>query len=269
MQGTIICIQDPNLDEPRMITRITPLNSGGFAVQVPYHQANHGFLMKQIRDYGKIGLSHHPMNEETTFVVTARAKMSFHPSGLVHFSGPGIHSGIDPDTGAIRGIGVMGNPMSHPVSSGPTFGIVAWGLHEFEVARPKKSRKLMTFGSGEYYYDGCTPAECNGYHIEAFVFTNAMWPRVAPTQPDPTMRFYHPGFTGPRRWHQLRVIPLVGQNNFLGVMVSRMNTRFPWPSGYTMNGPSEYGRGNIKLGIAAMYPADSKFTGLESMDHKD
>lgn len=84
--------------------------------------------------------------------------MSFHPDGFVQFSGENaarILSGRDTG-GEPKGLGVMFNPLFNPIRSGPTFGVSAWGLEEFDELEPSRDH-VITFSQEEMYFRGCVP----------------------------------------------------------------------------------------------------------------
>jgi hypothetical protein len=124
---TTVAVRDA-LGVNRKIAKIIHHSEGGFAVMVPYHKARSGTLLKIPLDYDLKGASWVPFGECVGYSANDRVKLSFHPDGFVQFSGENpskILSGRDPDTGQPRGLGLMSNPLSHPVRSGPTFGISA------------------------------------------------------------------------------------------------------------------------------------------------
>ena len=114
----------------RKITKVIPYSDGGFAVHVPYHKAQIGWLLKMPVDYKILGTTTIPVSECAEYSAGDRVKLSYHPSGFVQFSGEGpgkITSGLDPSTGEAKGLGIKTNPLSSPIMTGPTFGITAWG----------------------------------------------------------------------------------------------------------------------------------------------
>src|SRR5438876_650953 len=164
-----IAVQDGN-GIARKITKVVPHSDGGFSVVVPYHKAQSGWLFKLQVDYEILGESTFPISKE--YSADDRVKLTYHPSGFVQFSGekPGkIVSGLDPSTGKPKGLGILSNPLSSPIQTGPTFGIVAWGLSDFE-SLAKDSDDVLTFRAEETYFRGCSPGTENGIHIEGFVF---------------------------------------------------------------------------------------------------
>ena len=67
------------------------------------------------------------------FKSNAKIKLSIHQSGFTQFSGSGVISGINQKTGEIKGLGLQSKPLSTPINTGPTFGIVLWGLEHFRA----------------------------------------------------------------------------------------------------------------------------------------
>jgi hypothetical protein len=262
---TTVAIQDAS-GVNRKIAKIIHHSEGGFAVMVPYHKARTGILLKIPLDYDVKGASWVPLEECIGYSCDDRVKLSFHPDGFVQFSGenPGkILSGRDPDTGQPRGLGLMSNPLLHPIRSGPTFGISAWGLEEFEELEPTRD-DVVFFSQDEMYFRGCLPGTSNGVHVEAFVLEPRYWSGVRGKLSEMKLSLCVGMFEATGTALDLKVIPLEHSNGFIGVMASHAHYSFPEESGFVLSGPSESVKGSRKNSLMAVYPASlrEKIQGL-------
>jgi hypothetical protein len=134
----------------RKLTKIVPygLPDGGFAVMVPSHKANEGLLSKaQVFDsvFARSLILPAPSVIEL-YSVSSKIKLSFHSDGATQFSSMDgrIISGKDPTTGEFKGLGIQARPFIRPVWSGPTLGIEAWGLEDFEECELSENVLLFT-----------------------------------------------------------------------------------------------------------------------------
>ena len=248
-----IAIEDENIPA-RKITKIIHLKDG-FAVAVPYHNANQGWLLKWPVDYsqtrGIMSLSH-----ATQYTLATKAKLSFHLSGFIHFSGRGIRSGYDSKTGDVKGLGLKLDCPIQIVTGGPAFGISLWGLEDFHELGNKRS-SVEVFRQEDFYFRG--PAnQWNGFILEGFLMSwrkygsgvrqnlgHQVWVGTLPYISLITFR------------HELRVIDLPGQRHFLGIMVSRspFDGEREAKSGFSLGGPSCCGPEDIwPKTISAVYP---------------
>ena len=263
MSGSTIALDDQGT--LRKITKIVPYRTGGFAVLVPYHKARQGHLVKYAVDYSKRDLEMRS-KEATEYSAADRVKLSLHPDGFVQFSGenPGkIVSGRDTETGKPRGLGVMSQPLSAPVNTGPTFSCLVWGVSGFEPLDAASRRKAIVFSEDDYYYRRCTPDTWNGYVIEGFVSEDRYWGAVRNRDGKLTMSVM-PMFEAIGAVFELRVVSLPGQPVLLGLMTSRIETNFDMPSGFTLNGPSDQ---ESKEVLSAVYPAP-KDLDVSSLDYE-
>jgi hypothetical protein len=163
-------------------------------VTVPYHPAKKAFLLKGTVNYvtwvphtidggGALSLS-------TAIDIASadgkRIKLTHHPDGFIQFSGYGVVSGKEPD-GKIKGIGVQSWPLLHGCR-GPAFGIVVYGVEQFEQDRSIGGQKCL-FSQEELTVIPGT----NGLVLEGHYFP-AMWRRFIQTAPDgsKTICIFHP-----------------------------------------------------------------------------
>ena len=99
-----ICLQEEGVDYK--VTSIYLSNDGSFKIDVPYCNIKQDGLIVKVpitsADEEKI-----PYDKMIKVVLNSnRPQLSIHASGFVHFSGPGITSGIDPETGKSKGMGL-------------------------------------------------------------------------------------------------------------------------------------------------------------------
>ena len=254
---TTIAVQDTH-GTNRKITKIIHHSGGGFAVLAPYHKARSGLLLKIPVDYEIKGEYWIPFAECVGYSADDRVKLSYHPDGFVQFSGenPGkILSGRDPETRQPKGLGIITNPLSHPIKTGPTFGICAWGLSEFDELDDDRDN-VIVFSQEEMYFRGCLPGDDNGVLIEGFVLEPRYWSSVHGKPTDLTLSLCVGMFEATGAALNLKAIPLSNDSNLLGVLASHVRVRFPEESGFTLNGPSESVEGPRKNALMALYPAD-------------
>lgn len=262
MSGTTIAIEDQGT--LRKITKIVPYSGGGFAVLAPYHSARQGHLLKPTVDYSKSDMEI-AFEDAIQYSAEDRVKLSLHPDGFVQFSGenPGkIVSGRDPNTGEPKGLGVVSHPLNTPINTGPTFACVVWGVSEFEPLGDRR-RDTVIFTEEDYYYRGCTPDTWNGYVIEAFVLEERYWGAVRHREGKLALNAM-PMFEAVGAVFEFRVVPLPGQPLLLGLMVSRLETAFDVPSGFTLNGPSDLKTTQV---LHAVYPAPEDL-GIPKLDYE-
>lgn len=116
-----------------------------------------------------------PSKTTHEFLVNSNAKLSIHKSGFVQLSGDGIKSGVDPQSGRPKGVGVFSSPLDTPIASGPTFGFQCWGVDKgfAELTSRKKGVQYIILDRAENDFrerkmeDG---KKSNTYVLEFFVF---------------------------------------------------------------------------------------------------
>lgn len=261
MNGFTIAVEDQGT--LRKITKIVPYKSGGFAVLAPYHKARRGYLAKHPVDYSKRDVKMR-LEDMVAYSAEDRVKLSIHPDGFVQFSSENqgkIVSGRDPQTGEPKGLGLVASPLSEPINTGPTFGCVLWGTSEFEPV--KKTGEVVAFGEEDYYYRRCTPDTWNGYLIEGFVFPDVFWGTVRNRGGKLIATLLSPMFETVAPVFDYRVVPLPGQPILLGFLVSRVQTSFSSPSGFSLHSPSDLGDA-----LFAQYPPQLLTDSAESLDYR-
>lgn len=263
MSGFTIAVEDQGT--LRKITKIVPYKSGGFAVLAPYHKARRGYLAKHPVDYSKRNVELR-VEDMVTYSAEDRVKLSLHPDGFVQFSGenPGrIVSGRDPSTGEPRGLGIMSHSLSTSINTGPTFACVAWGADDFESLGNTAKRDIIAFTEEDYYYRRCTPDTWNGYVVEGFVLEERYWGATR-RRGEKLVLTVMPMFEAIGAVFEFRVVPLLEQPLLLGLLVSRVTTKFQSPSGFVLNGPGDLEESQA---LAALYPAPGKLE-ASSLDYR-
>ncbi len=249
------------------ISKLVFYNDKGFAFFCPYIAGNQGLLLKFEVDYAK-KTQRIFEDEVIRFTAQDKVKLSYHYDGFVQFSGVNpsrIISGRDLETGKPKGLGIFSQPLSRPVSSGPSFGLVFWGLEEFDqitLENVSKINKIVGFRETDCTYRGVDFNECNGYLLEGFVVLESFRNRVI-TRSNGTQwigrknnSWEIQGDTIP-----LAVVPDYENGYFIGLMISRIKLGFDTICGFTLGGPtqlinsSDYSKKGIQ--ITAVYPIDA------------
>lgn len=256
MSGFRVVIADGH-EAPRQISKIVTLGDGGYSVLAPYHKERQGWLAKYPVDYNRVGSFATSVADMTQYSADDRVKLSHHWDGFVQFSGeqPGrIVSGRDPETGEPKGLGLLSAPIRVPVTTGPTFSILVWGLADFKPAT--QSASDITFSSDDIYYRNCDPNECNAYLVEGWVFGHRMWSAVKGTGNNLGMSVGFRNFDGTGANLDFRALPLDPPSaQFLGLHVARTVADFPTESGFVLNSPSDRSLGSTTgNAMMAMYP---------------
>jgi len=252
--GSRIVIEDGAVR--RALFKIQPLPDGGYAVLAPYHDAREGWLARQHVDYRQTD-SRIRLSDMEHFTASDRVKLSHHRDGFVQFSGEvagTIISGRDAQTGEPRGLAVQSAPIGLPITTGPTFGCVSWGISSFR-ALPGLRRSDLLFPAADIYYRRCRPDTWNAYLVEGWVFWPPMWAGVHGDEYNLRLSVGFRNFEGSGANLEFRVIPLRRANCFLGISVHKTRTAFPSASGFQIAGPSDRRRGSTTANaLIAMYP---------------
>jgi|NGEPerStandDraft_6_1074524.scaffolds.fasta_scaffold113261_1 hypothetical protein len=255
-KGSRIVIDDG--PTKRAIFKVQPLSDGGYAVLAPYHAAREGWLARTHVDYTKTNQTLR-FEDLEHFTADDRVKLSHHADGFVQFSGenPGkILSGRDPVSGEPKGLAVQSAPIGLPITTGPTFGGTVWGLDQFRELNKLRSSDL-DFPPDAIYYRGCRPDTCNAFLLEGWVFWPPMWAGVSGSEYDLRLSIGFRNFEGSGANLTFRVIPLAGNNCFLGISVHRVRVSFPGASGFAINGPSDRLKASTEgNALMALYPRD-------------
>lgn len=256
MSGTTLAIQDGETAAPRKITKIMPYSSGGFAVLTPYHREQRGYLAKHPVDY-RDREPEVPRTSMIEYSAEDRVKLSIHADGFVQFSGERqgrITSGRDPQTGEPKGLGLITQPWSDPIATGPTFAVSVWGVDDFLELGVTERHRAIVFSEESLYFRRATPDDFMGvYLIEGFLFPPIYWQAVRKRGDGYVLGITHPYFELPYAQLEFQVVPMENQSVILGVIASRLGGQHPHAaSGFALNGPSEFRRADALL---AMYPS--------------
>lgn len=259
------------------ISKITPHSDGGFNILMPYCSIKKGYIFKADVSYSQFSkITRDKIIQE--FTIDNDTKLSIHKSGFVQFSGSGILSGIDESTGKIKGVGVFSEPLTRPITSGPTFGFHLWGLPCFEkLDGVKKNVNKIIFEEDDLYYryGGELPSDIiedaedidwESYIIEGFYFGNDVLPFVKYDGGRPVISVRFPNFEIPNSIFKMKVIFLKNSPGFIGLIVSKTYTihKKSEKTGYILTGPTGNIRGRkgnmIGTAIFCAYPMLTRIT---------
>ncbi len=115
------------------LCRVSFRKDGSYFVTAPYHPFDKAAVMILTVNYAtqdSVIAMEDAVDIASLDDDKKRLKLSHHVSGLVHFSGQGITSGVD-EEGRIKGIGVQSWSLDEPMG-GPAFGLVIRGVEQFE-----------------------------------------------------------------------------------------------------------------------------------------
>ncbi|MCL4494886.1 MAG: hypothetical protein M1294_08725 [Firmicutes bacterium] len=220
----------------KKIAKLMLLSDGSFALGEPYQSAQQGYFVRHPVDYSARSFSVPLDKVFEEYNASNPAKLSMHASGFVQFSGPLIRSGLDTSSKAAKGLGYWTSPLTSPINTGPTAGLVVWGLEEFnDFTKLSRGSTLLEFEDKDLYYEA-SPEMCNGYHVDVFVFSKQMWWGIYPGPKGLTVEasFNHNDIYA--TW-TMRVIPLQSIGSFLGVCMAAAPAKWATPSGYFLHGP--------------------------------
>lgn len=246
-------------EKPRKITKIVGLNGVGFSVLAPYHQARSGFLCKPLIDARTFERRMKGWDECVGFTAEDRVKLSYHIDGFAQFSSenPGkIISGRDPKTGEPKGLGLLARSLLTPSVSGPSVGLVVWGIQDFEAAREEE--KLLLFEPCDFYYRNSTPKDANTWHVAIYAFAVGQAPPVQFEGDQAVMLYQLPAPTAgvPGSIVRLKTIQLKEERLYLGLRIERLVG--DWKdvkSGWHLSGPGNYTQYQNGYVLQAFYPS--------------
>lgn len=241
-----ICVSEG--DVVYKVTSIYLMSDGGFKLDVPYCTHERGLIQKWTlpeEAYSKMRIVV-PLSETGRFLVRNRPQLSIHSSGFVQFSGPGIVSGIDKATGEYKGLGIQAPPLTTPINTGPTCGVVFWGLKDgYEVANKYDEINLI-IPSEVFGYHPTATEYANAYQLEIWVFPADEYYEKAirknPSNGDEYMALRFPNFLpAPNTAFLMRVVRLKGIKCFLALLPRAVHTQFAAksPFGFHLNSPAE------------------------------
>lgn len=254
----------------RKITKIIGYKDGGFAALVPYHEAQHGFLTRTKIDYRK-RRSRATTEDREEFSASDRVKLSYKPDGFVQFSGERhgrVRSGRDPATGEPKGLGILTNPMSMPIMTGPNFGITFWGLDKFKQLHGSPRGDSLTFSPSSIIDRACDASTARSFLLEFFIFPLWFQPHVRRLT---RTRFSLPLWLNQYedgRTFDLQVVRLGRQPFFLGAVCFRLPVVPFGQSGWILNGPGALSPTSVKHVLHAAYPMAVEGDFVESLDYE-
>lgn len=236
------------------ICKVVPLSDGGFAVTPPGHKERSGALMKfpRINRVGEFAVDEALV---IPFSAADRVKLSYHMDGFVQFSAGAqskIVSGRD-DNGRPRGVGIITNPLSRPIETGPSVGVTAWGLEDFESRRPRRGEVSITFTEDDYFHDRVNPPGAEGIEgvqISFLVFPTAFAEDLTGgfETGDSIVLVPPRRMIAPAAEFRAKMIKL-GSSACLAAIANRVRVGWGAASGYSVGGPSDR-----EYGIQAVYP---------------
>jgi len=258
MKAVIVIQEDRK--RARRVTKVLTYPDGGFAVFAPYHSSRSGYLLMYDANYMPRLQWVGPGATVKEYTAQDRVKLSYHGDGFVQFSGAGssIVSGRD-EAGNPRGMGLLSQPLTSPITSGPSVGLTLWGLDGFEEhLRRKSGEEVIHFGEADFVGGQYSPPGWNAYCLEFFVLPNV--PSEALRSQGghfrAALQFFN--FEVPGTIFVLHLLPLQAYNNMLGVLARRVCQHFAAASGFSLAGPSRIlsrdGSSPQARFISAVYP---------------
>lgn len=243
------------------ITSLYLLKDGSFKIDVPYCPFEGGVVTKFSPKYGE---RRQTLLLNKSFGLTKRPQLSVHASGFVHFSGPGIKSGIDEDTKLAKGAGVYSAPLYNPITSGPTCIILLWGIENFEIIDQLTKEDLVIKEEyinkqfGIIYEDKIENVVLNSYSFHLFVFPETLEEKIFIGKNGEEARVYFPHYYDSGRVgaeFSFSVFRLENINSFLGLIPFKTYTEFPnkIPFGFQMSGPAGTNKPNLWGKSALIY----------------
>jgi hypothetical protein len=172
---TYICVEEDG-KVYKVLSILASKQDGSLSVFFDYCKEKKALVIRHKHTYkgGKQNIDKSKITDEfeIEFNVDKNAKFSLHRSGFVQLSGKGILSGID-STGRPKGVGVFSAPLDTPVSSGPTFGFVCWGLKDgFELLKKRTPKVQYIVLKAEDFENRHIEKgkPLNSYALEFFIF---------------------------------------------------------------------------------------------------
>ncbi len=203
------------------ISKITLHSDGGFDFHFPYHDIKTGMLYKTTHDYTQ-DESHTAFEElKEKFRASSKVKLSIHKSGFTQFSGPNITSGLHWFTNKPKGLAVHSTPLTHPISTGPTFSMTIRSFDGFAkyTGAPKKRENVLMF-SADKIYNGSI--QSNLYVLEGFVFTHELLSKIRQINGERYLKLRMSQFEVPNAEFFFRIIYLKKIENFLAISIRKV-----------------------------------------------
>lgn len=220
--------------------------------------------------FGSVGRRTIAQEDVQGFTAADRVKLSYHADGFAQFSGEQagrIESGRDSETGKPKGVGLLTHPLNDPINSGPSVGLQAWGLEEFELL--KDGEEATIFEPDQIYYRACHPEEACHWIVMMYAFSSLVVPPVRYERGHTILDAALEGLGGPRlSVVRLSVLHLPTEKLLLGLAVYATSECPPHPSGWIMAGPGDYALGKDGHMLMAFYPPGAVGPNFGSVDRQ-
>jgi hypothetical protein len=158
-----------------------------------------------------------------------------------------------------------------PPTSGPSVGVLVWGIDEFEEAEETDSQ--IIFEPSDFYYRNCEPEEANSWALKIFAFGKGSGIPPLRKRGKSWKMSYQPrqitaGIQG--AVIEMEMLHLKTEEVYLGLYIERVVTKFPAPSGWTLSGPGNFTQFQKGHALIATYPRTSiPATGSTPLDYED
>lgn len=276
MSGWTITIED--VDGEQYCVAKLLRTSNGYSLGVPYHPASDATLFRFPIEYSNRAdaVANHELD---LFNVQSRVKLSIHRD-FVQFSSMdwnNVISGIDPESSRPRGLGLV-SPEHLQIESGPIFGVLLWGLHDFQP-RAGRTRDVAAVLQSEVYDGPCMliggPSAFerrDAYMIEFFQFDDQIPEAIREVDGKRVLTKLLPYnetlYTIIFR-HELRVFEHADAGFSLGMVVSRTSCGFESESGYALSSPGCWDEEAQQFfGIQAIAPLQAYMGAGRSLDYE-
>jgi hypothetical protein len=249
-----VTIRPTEAGKARKITTIASLNGDGFSVQLPYHKARAGVLFKHPVIPG-IAMPRFVGSETAVaFGAHDRVKLIYHADGFVEFSSNRprrTFANKDIVSGEASGLGLFAAPLSRSIFSGPSVGINAFGIDQFEIS--EEQDELIVFEPSDFYYRNCTPETANSWMLAIYTFPRGVIPPIRIKGKRSMLTATLEPLNGPiGAVVELVAISLPQEKMFLGLCVNCFSGQHKADSGWLFSGPGDYTaerRGHVLMGI--------------------
>ena len=233
------------------ITSIYLLKDGSFKIDIPYCPFSEGSITKYAPKYGTRSYTITKQELKLDLKVSKRPQLSMHVSGFVQFSGPGIRSGIDPNTDIARGVGVYSSPLTTPIRSGPTSIFVIWGLESFDTTTTLSKEDILIKYEDFYAQIGTSgkkraeDVDFNSLAFHLFVFPEEYQDKIVESSSGEKMNLHLPNYQDEDdgvvgKTFVFSICRLHTISSFLGILPFKLWTGFPdkAPFGFELGSPS-------------------------------
>lgn len=219
-----ILVLEDDKGDLRKVLRLLRLSDGSFAITAPYHPATTGDLSKiKIPERVQFG-GEHWVGAEIEYRVSSRVKLIYHPDGFVQFSSADtgkIISGSLPAHEFLlpKGLGIYTQPITDPISSGPTLGANFRGLGKCKRLDAKEKTPLVIIRREDLVVEMTDPFSPNPeYGIEFWFFPADVRREATLREGRWRLEAEIPGVPVPVPF---RVVDLATRFAFVGILVRR------------------------------------------------